>query len=107
MMPRPAADDRCCSFGLRRDEEETLPTLVAELTDSSWCAAVESAARLMPSADNDNKVRKVQELSLQTVRGTCASLAFERLLLALIATLAWQHSWRTEGADLRRWICTP
>ena len=74
------------AWRLRRNEEETLPTLVAELTASSWCAAVASAARLMPSADNGEggsfSVRKVQELSLQTVRDLRCHVC-----LAIVASL--------------------
>lgn len=60
------------------DDGTTLPTLVAELTDSSWCEAVAGVARTLPAASSGSSgegdgsgsfaiVRKVQELCLQTM----------------------------------------
>ena len=58
----------CC-----REDSTTLPTLVSELTDNSWCEAVSSVATSLPASTevgNDGSfavVRKVQELSMQTM----------------------------------------
>lgn len=60
-----------------RDDPTTLPALVSEVTDNRWCEAVSTVASSLPAAGEAGDrsfaiVRKVQELSMKTMRALLA-----------------------------------